>query len=217
MHARREYTLFDRLLIVGAPLLLAVVEVFHPQPHELLNLDVHTWLAVHYAQVALFPLAALAVAWLVRDRAGIAASICRVAMFVFAAAWTAWDAVAGVATGILVDAAHKSPAVDVWRAPIDAIWTHPVMGGMPGTGPNFAVLGAVALSVGAIAAGVTLKRAGYSWLPVAVLVASSFGITIFQTHAWPGGPVTFGGFALASAWLLRESRLEAVPDPRPFA
>ncbi len=91
------------------------------------------------------------------------------------------------------------------------------MGGMPGTGPNFAVLGAVALSVGAIAAGVTLKRAGYSWPPVAVLVASSFGITIFQTHAWPGGPVTFGGFALASAWLLRESRLEAVPDPRPFA
>src|SRR5579875_871118 len=107
MHARREYSLFDRLLIVGAPLLLAVVEVFHPQPHELLNLDVHTWLAVHYAQVALFPLA------------------------------------------VLVDAAHKSPAVDVWRAPIDAIWTHPVMGGMPGTGPNFAVLGAVALSVGA--------------------------------------------------------------------
>jgi hypothetical protein len=210
-------TLFDRLLIIGAPLLLAVVEVFHPQPHELLNLDIETWLAVHYAQIALFPLAALAVARLVRGRTGIAASVCRVAMLVFAAAWTAWDAVAGVGTGILVDAAHMSFVADVWRAPIDAIWTHPVMGGMPGTGPNFAVLGAVALSVGAIAAGVTLKGAGHSWPPVAVLAASSFGITIFQTRAWPGGPVTFGGSALAGAWLLRESWREAVPDPRQFA
>ena len=55
-------------LIVGAPLLLAIVELFHPHPDDLLQVDVKTWLAVHYAQIPLFPLSALAsqprfVAW----------------------------------------------------------------------------------------------------------------------------------------------------------
>jgi hypothetical protein len=44
-------------------------------------------------------------------------------------------------------------------------------------------------------------RPGGSWAPVALLALSSFGIPIFKTHAWPGGPLTFGGFAVAAAWL----------------
>jgi hypothetical protein len=39
-------------------LLLAAVELFHPHPHDPLDLDVQTWLAVHYAQIVLFPLGA---------------------------------------------------------------------------------------------------------------------------------------------------------------
>ncbi len=46
-------------LVVGGPLLLAIVEVFHPHPHDLLNLDVNAWLGIHYAQIPLFALAAL--------------------------------------------------------------------------------------------------------------------------------------------------------------
>jgi hypothetical protein len=65
--ARRSW-LPDTLLVVGAPLLLAVIEIIHPQPHDLLKLHVRTWLAVHYAQIALFPLSALAVAWWVPSR-----------------------------------------------------------------------------------------------------------------------------------------------------
>ena len=95
-------------LIVGAPLILAIVECFHPHPHDLLELDVQTWLWVHYAQIPLFLLAALAVVELVRGRTGIPADICRVAMFVFGVGWVAWDTAAGVATGILVQAAHAS-------------------------------------------------------------------------------------------------------------
>ena len=38
------------VLVVGAPLLLAVLEVFHPHPGDLLKLDVRTWLVVHYLQ-----------------------------------------------------------------------------------------------------------------------------------------------------------------------
>jgi hypothetical protein len=185
MPSRSLHSSFGKVTIYGAPLLLAIVELFHPQPRDLLKLDVHMWLAVHYAQIALFPLSALAMAWLIRGRTGIAAAISRVALFVFGIGWTAWDSVAGVATGILIDAAHKPETPGAWRAPIDAIWLHPIMGGGPA--PFFAALGAVALSVGAVAAAKSLSVTGQSWGPVVLLGLSSFGITIFKTHAWPGG------------------------------
>jgi hypothetical protein len=195
------------VLIVGAPLLLAVIELFHPHPGDLLNLNVETWLAVHYAQILLFPLSALAVTALVNDQAGVATTICRVAMFIFAVSFVAFDTAAGVVTGILVDAAQKSRSPETWRAAIDAVWTDPVMGGSPLlAAPFLAVLGSIALSVGAVAAAVALKRAGSSWGPISLLAISSFGISIFKTHAWPGGPVTFGGMAIAAAWLLWERK-----------
>ncbi len=211
MHPRRSYLSIQLFLIIGAPLLLAVVELLHPQPHNLLKLDLHMWLAVHYAQIALFPLSALAMAWLIRGQTGIAATISRVALFVFGIAWTAWDSVAGVATGILVDAARKSETPEAWRTSIDAIWLHPIMGGAPA--PFFAVLGSVALSVGAVAAAIVLKRNGHSWGPVALLGLSSFGIAIFKTHAWPGGPLTFAGIAIASAWFVWERKSTLGTEP----
>ena len=200
--------------VVGVPLLLAVVELFHPHPGDLLSLDVKTWLAVHYAQIVLFPLSALALVTLVRDRTGIAAGICRVAMFIFAVSYVAFDTTAGVVTGILVDAAKSSGNEEAWRSAIDVVWTHPIMGGSPLVGaPFLAVLGSVALSVGAAAAAVVLKRAGSSWGPTILLAISGFGIGIFKTHAWPGGPLTFGGIAFAAAWLLWAQDHRATPRP----
>jgi hypothetical protein len=161
---RKRQELFDVALVVGAPMTLAVVELIHPQPHDLMNLDVPTWLAVHYAQIPLFPLAALAVTALVRGQVGIAAGVCRLAMFIFGVGWAAWDTAAGVVTGILLKAAHASGTPEAWRAPVDAVWKHPVMGGFGA--PLFTVLGSVALSVGCVAAAVVLKRTGSSWGPV---------------------------------------------------
>jgi len=116
--------------IVGAPLLLAIVELYHPHPHDLLNVDVDTWLAVHYAQIPLFALTALAIAWLVRGRRDVLASVCRAAMFVFGVTYVVFDTAAGVVTGILVQAAHETTAPDTWRDAIDAVWTHPIVGGL---------------------------------------------------------------------------------------
>jgi hypothetical protein len=158
--------LLEIVIVVAMPLLLAVIEVFHPHPHDLLNLDVHTWMMIHYAQIPLFPLSELAVITLVRGRSDAAAIICRLAMFVFAVSYVAFDTAAGVVTGILVQSAHASGTPEAWRAPIEAVWTHPIMGGFSsGPSPFLAVLGSVALSVGAVAAAVSLKRAGCSWPP----------------------------------------------------
>ena len=75
------------------------------------------------------------------------------------------------------------------------------MGGLSGA---FAAFGAIALSIGTVAAGITLKSTGSSWGPVVLLALSGFGISIFRTHAWPGGPLTFAGISVAGAWLLWE-------------
>ena len=186
-------------LSIGAPFLLAMVELFHPLPHDLFKLNVQTWLFVHYAQVLLFPLTALAVATLVKRQKGIAAAVCRVSVFAFGVAYLVFDTAAGIVTGILVKAANLSGRPEAWQDAVNAVWLHPIVGGKPA--PLLAIAGSVALSVGAVAAGVALKRSGSSWAPVVLLALSSFGIAVFRTHAWPGGPLTFGGMALAAAWL----------------
>jgi len=191
-------------LSVGAPFLLAVVELFHPVPHDLFKIDVQTWLFVHYAQILLFPLTALAVATLVKRQKGIAAMICRVCLFAFGVLYLVFDTAAGIVTGILLRAANLSGRPELWVDAINAVWLHPIVGGKPA--PLFAILGSVALSIGATAAGVSLKRGGSSWAPVVLLALSTFGIAAFKTHAWPGGPLTFGGIALAAAWLQWENR-----------
>jgi hypothetical protein len=199
---------WEFVLCVGAPFVLAVVELFHPHPPEnMLALDVQPWMFVHYAQILLFPLTALAVATLVRGQSGVAAMLCRIAAFLFGVTYIAFDTAAGLVTGILVKAANASSAPETWHAAIDTVWLNPIVGGAPA--PFLAVFGSVALSIAAIAAAVTLKRSGSSWLPLLLLVLSSFGIAIFKTHASPGGPVTFGGIALAAAWLLSEKRSRA--------
>jgi len=202
MNQRTERRWAAIVLVVGAPALLAILEVFHPHPGDLLKLDLSTWLAVHYLQIPLFPLVGLAVVVLLRGRTDIAATISRVAMFVFAVSYIAFDTAAGVVTGVLVEAARASGNPEAWRPAIDAVWTHPIVGGSPlKAAPFLAALGGVALSLGAVTAAISLKRAGSSWAPVALLALSSFGLGIFKTHAWPGGPLTFAGIAVAGAWL----------------
>jgi len=80
MHAPKPLTGFDVAVAVGAPLLLAVLEIFHPHVHDWMTLDLRTWLTVHYAQIPLFMLAALAVAILIRGQQGIFATLARVAI-----------------------------------------------------------------------------------------------------------------------------------------
>jgi len=198
----------DTLLIVGGPLALAAVELIHPHPHELFDLDVNTWLAVHYAQILFFPLTALAMTKLLRGDIHFAATVARIAMFVFGVSYVAFDTVAGVVTGILLKAAHASGNPEAWRASITAIWTHPIMGGFPH--PFLGLFGGVAWTIGAIAAAVSIKRAGGGWMPTALLVISAFGLPIFKSHASPGGPITFGSLAIAGVLLLHErSRRDA--------
>jgi hypothetical protein len=197
---------WSTLVAIGAPLTLAIAEMFHPQPHDLLNIDEQRWLMVHYAQLALFPLAALSQTLLIRGRRGYAASLCRIAMFVFGVSYVSFDTAAGLVTGVLVRAAHASGTPELWRGPLLAIWTHAVIGGNPDGAPVLAVVGTVAWLVGSLGAAIAVWRSGYSWWPTPFLVVSAFGLFVFRTHAWPGGPVTFGALAVAAFIIQWEAR-----------
>ena len=187
----------SRIVAVTAPAMLAILEVFHPHPHDLLNLDLTRWMAVHYAQLALFPLAALVECSLAAGAGGLGANLCRIAMFVFAVSSVAFDTAAGLVTGVLVHSARTAGAPEAWRAPIMAVWDHAVIGGSSDAVPVLAVLGTMAWLVGSVAASVTLRGPGQSWLPTVALNVSAFGLFVFRTHGWPGGPLTLA----RSRWL----------------
>lgn len=202
MDAHDRRTLAQAGLGAVSPLLLAVLECFHPHAGDLLQLDTDAWLFVHYAQMLLFPLTALSVAALLRGCRDISATVSRVALFVFAVSFVAFDTAAGAVTGILVQAAQASSDPESWRAAIDTVWRHPIVGQVRQDHiPSLAAIGAAALSIGNVAAALSLRRAGRPAVPLVLLALSGFGLQVFNTHAWPGGPLTFGGIALAALWL----------------
>ncbi|HEX7794277.1 MAG TPA: hypothetical protein VF456_08005 [Vicinamibacterales bacterium] len=190
----------------GPALVLAVLEVFHPHPHDLLHVDITRWMTVHYTQLVLFPLVAWSQVMLIQREEGGFASLCRAAMFVFGVAYVAFDTAAGIATGVLVRSAYASVSPEAWRSSILALWNHAIVGGSSEAAPALAVIGTMAWLFGTLFAAVAIRRAGHSWRPIAFLVISALGLFVFRTHAWPGGPLTFGSFAVAAALVARENR-----------
>jgi hypothetical protein len=179
--------------------MLAILEIFHPHPENLMALDVRVWLTVHYIQVPLFALSALAIARLVHTRGDVAAAVCRLAVFVFAISFMMFDTAAGIVVGSLVQIAQASTSPGVWQAPVEALWMHPILGGTDS--PTLAIVGRLALAVGTIAGAVSLRRAGRPWMPILLLALSGCVMEVFHSHSWPGGPLTFGGIAVAAVWL----------------
>jgi len=131
-------------------------------------------------------------------------------MFVFAVSFTAFDTAAGVVTGILVKEAQSTGMFEAWQQPIMTVWRHRIVGGAPGTSPLLAVMGSVAWSVGLVGVAVGVWRTQRSWILVLLLIVSAFGLSVFKTHTWPGGPISFGALGMAAMWLERKRLREPV-------
>ncbi len=218
----RMGVLLPRLVILGAPLALGLVEVFH---FESLPFDedgelgpftryrtiapvAEQWLIVHLLQAPLIALVGLAVYLMVRGLDGVPAVVARVCMALFVVAYTVLDAVDGIAVGVLVaNARDLSPAqlAPVEQA-IEDLWNHPVVG-------NFSVVsftGAGAWVVGVLAAAVSLRRSGAPRGPVALMVLAAF---IFgMSHANPTGPIGMACLLAAFVWLEFFPQSSLAPD-----
>jgi hypothetical protein len=177
----------DLSLATAAPLLLAVVGVFHP--HALTSATAPVWVGLHVALLPVFPL--VTAGFVVplwgrprRDVAGFAAVLAWVAGFGYATFYTGLDAVAGIAAGT---AAMHAPPGDVG----------PVVLPLFAAGDDLGRVGAYAFLVAVLAASVALyQRHGVRVLP-GTLVLLVAGYSFIDSHIfWPRGVLTMLGFAV---------------------
>ena len=107
-----ERLVLRRLVLLGTPLALAVLEIFHPQPSGVAEaVEQGEWFMwFHIIQVPLIGLIALAVYLLTEGSQGRAVMVSRWAIGVFAVFFSAYDAAAGIATGYALRNAQGLPA-----------------------------------------------------------------------------------------------------------
>jgi hypothetical protein len=190
-----------RVLLLVPPLLLAGLEFFHPQPEENARalLDVSTWFAgFHVIQLVLTGFVALSVL-LFADSFGRAnAWVTRLGIGVFLVFFSAYDAVAGIGTGLAMRSARDLSAVQQ-EGVFDVVKDWPALG------PPFVLsvvgtLGWVA-AVGALA--LAARRQGAprrEWILIGL-----GAVILLGGHPFPAGTAAFGCFFLGA--LLHECRI----------
>ncbi len=143
------------------------------------------WLFVHFAQLpvaALLTIVLLALLW---PMAGLAALIARIAVIVWAIFFSAFDSIAGIATGMLIEGGHADAATYLFE--------HSVVGG------EASVLSALAhpvWAVVAIAGGLAVRRAGG---PVVSQAAMFVSLPFALSHVGPLATMAMLSLALALA------------------
>lgn len=189
-----------RLIVIGAPIALAVLELWHPlfasDAGESLLPIADRWLVVHLLQLPLFALLGVALYLLVDGLSGVAPAVARIGAIVFAALYAAFDGVAGIATGVLAREANRLGPVEraTVEGAIDALFTDGIVGGASSL---LAVTASLAWLVAALAVALSLRRAGVHRVAV-VLVALS-ALLFPLGHTPPNAQLALGCFAAGAA------------------
>jgi hypothetical protein len=183
----------------AAPLLWIVVALLHPDEPQ----ESGRWLFVHYAQLVLTPFLAFAV-WKILD--GIrsqAATVSRAALAVWMVFFSAYDAAAGLATGLLARHADSLPGAE--QSAVDSAVDYLLNDGLlPGGAVFLAIMPTVAWPTTVIAAAIALYRAGARRPVVACLVLSA----LFAFHASYPAAIGLAFFLVAEALWLRQHGAE---------
>ena len=191
----------SRLLVFAAPLLWAVLVLFHPNPGEGSPYDeikdvVDRWLFLHVGQLILTPFLFLAVCTLLNGLSSAAATVSRAALVVWTVFFSAYDSIQGVATGILIRHANSLGGEEqaAFARAIEFLVEDSRLAG------NISAVWLVAATswlVVAIAAAIALHRAGAGRTVVAAACLSA----VFAVHV---APAAIGLLALFAAGVLRE-------------
>lgn len=191
-------SLLRRLIVLGVPLILGVLELGHPalmpgdSIFEVLAPITVWWTVLHIVQIPLFALMGLATFLLVRDLDGRAARISRRAITVFVVVYPAFDAAVGVSSGIMMH--NLGPLTAEQHAFVEqnlqALFWGPVTGLM-------AVVGSGSWLVALVAAALAYRRAGAPLFVVGLLALS--GLLLGVAHIRPIGPLACLSFLVAAA------------------
>jgi hypothetical protein len=183
-----------RPLLLLPPLLLAGLEILHPQPEDNAQsvMDAATWFtAFHVIQLALIGLVALSVLLLADSLGYASAWAMRLGIGTFLVFFSAYDAVAGIATGLAMRSAR-----DLTASQQEAVFD--VVKDWPGLGAPFALsivgTGGWLVAVGALALAARRAEAPRRvWIPL--LLAAVF---LMAGHPFPGGTLAFGSLFIAA-------------------
>ena len=193
----RPFTRAQIAVLVGVPLAWAALLWFHPdvapdRVYEDLRDQVGTYLVVHVGTLCFIGLMGVALYLLVRDLPGRAATISRLAIGPFVLFYAAWEAVIGLAIGVLVQHANDAPARErpAVADAIQAVGSNVIVG----DAGILLAIGALAWITAVIAAAVALHGAGAPLLAV-ILVGLS---AVVVSHPPPIGPVGLVCFAAAA-------------------
>ena len=194
-----------RAFVVGAPLPFAALLTQHPMGggdmFELVSENVGTWLTIHYAGALFFPLMALVVWLLIRDLPGRAATIARWALPVFAVFYTVWEAVFGIAIGLIAQSGGDLSGAEREgaAAAVDQIVASPLFG----ESGLFSAVGSLAWWTAIAGAIMALKHAGVR--RSALILFGIGGLLVFHV---PIGPPALVCLSVA-AYLIERHRAAA--------
>ncbi len=187
----------QQLLIFAAPVLVGLLNLTHPmfRPPVYAGLVQHIswWVTLHLLNLVLFPLLGLAGYLLVKDVHSMASVVAKVSLAVFIPLYAAFDALAGIGTGILVSDAEHLAANDLTAVGplIDSYWGSGMLNGI-------AALGSIAWIIGMLAVAVAFTRPERRRL-MTLLVTVFFVIVGWgQTHLFP----TASDMAIPLSWWL---------------
>ena len=202
-----------RVVLLGTPLALAILEFFHPLVSRDLAGTLFPvagwWVTLHVVQLVLFALMGAAL-WLLTDGLhGIATTVSRLGAVAFVVFYGAGEALLGIATGILALGAGDLPT-EVREGRTEAIATlfdNPIAN-------LLYFVGELGWLVGLLAAVVALYAGGSPRLPLVLLAISGCVLLVFG-HPAPYGPIVFGSFFLGALWLeLTRGRRSVARRPR---
>jgi hypothetical protein len=187
-----------RFILLGTPLVLAVLMLFHPSPYEDLSGELvpiaDWWLTLHTLQFVLFAFMGASV-WLLTDGLrGVSVVVSKVAAVVLAIFYDIADAVAGISTGILARRAAEL-LTEEQAALVGAM----EMLFQSSTKNLFLSIGIFAFIVALVAAVVALFWADAPRVPLFLLALPVYFIGL--DHAFPFGSLAFGTFFVAALWL----------------
>ena len=101
-----------RVVLLGVPSLYVILGLLHPTANPELGDDPSRFINLHIAQLFLIMGLGFVLWLLVEGIAGRAATVARVLIIPFVVAYTALDAILGIAWGIAVETANDLPAED---------------------------------------------------------------------------------------------------------
>jgi hypothetical protein len=189
-----------RALILGPPLVVAVYEIFHPNPDVTAAavMDVAGWFALFHAiQLVLFGFLVLSIALLAQNLGVLGHWVTQLGLVLVLVFFSAYDAIAGIATGLAMRSARDLPVAEQ-----NAVFE--VVKDWPGFEPAVFAIGAVAV-VGMVMALAMLtigaRRLRVGRAPVILLGIAT--VVALGGHPFPFGTVAFGALFLAALWLDR--------------